>query len=70
MTATGPDDRGRNTITGTDEEKFLRALKAHVPKLVEPPAPPDEEQHTESDEIFFGSALSKGSHPGTDSGSA
>ncbi|WAP53489.1 hypothetical protein [Streptomyces sp. S465] len=49
-----PDDRGRNTITGTDEEKFLHALKAHVPKLVEPPAPPDEGQDTESDEIFFG----------------
>ncbi|QDO51693.1 hypothetical protein FNV60_28740 [Streptomyces sp. RLB3-5] len=49
-----PDDRGRNTITGTDEENFLHALKAHVPKLVEPPAPPHEEQDTGSDEIFFG----------------
>ncbi|MET9580749.1 hypothetical protein ABZY30_35240 [Streptomyces massasporeus] len=36
-----PDDPGRNTVTGTDEEKFLRSLTAHVPDLVVPPVAPD-----------------------------
>ncbi|WKX19346.1 hypothetical protein [Streptomyces sp. HUAS CX7] len=38
---TCPDDPGRNTVTGTDEEKFLRSLTAHVPDLVAPLVAPD-----------------------------
>jgi hypothetical protein len=36
------DDRGRNTVTGTDRGSFLNALEAHVPRLAEPPAVPDD----------------------------
>lgn len=44
-----PDDPGRNTITGTDEEMFLRSLKAYVPGLLEPHAITGEDQETEPD---------------------
>ncbi|GAA0986647.1 hypothetical protein GCM10009555_064510 [Acrocarpospora macrocephala] len=37
------DDRGRNTITGTDRENFLAALEAHIPQLTEPPPAPEDE---------------------------
>ncbi|MFJ4010888.1 hypothetical protein [Streptomyces sp. NPDC090026] len=49
-----PDDPGRNTITGTDEEKFLRSLTTHVPDLIEPPAAPDPGEDGKSAEIAFG----------------
>jgi hypothetical protein len=44
-----PDDPGRSTVTGTDEEMFIRSLKAYVPGLIEPPAVPAEGQDTEPD---------------------
>jgi hypothetical protein len=36
------DDRGRNTITGTDRKNFLNALEANVPQLTESAAEPDD----------------------------
>lgn len=45
---TCPEDPGRNAITGTDEEEFLRSLRAHVPELVESPAVLDDDQGSDS----------------------
>lgn len=49
-----PDDPGRNTITGTDEKRFLQSLKAHVPELVESSVAPVEDQVSGSGAIFGG----------------
>ncbi|WP_328918513.1 hypothetical protein OHN99_09800 [Streptomyces jietaisiensis] len=47
-----PDDPGRNTITGTNEENFLRSLKAHIPALSEPQPTPNEEHGVEREGLF------------------
>ncbi|MGW2100010.1 hypothetical protein ACWCPX_20270 [Streptomyces olivaceoviridis] len=56
-----PDDPGRNTVTGTNEEKFLQSLTAHVPDLIERPAAPDLGPDGKSAEIDIGWP-SSGSH--------
>ncbi|MFF3671996.1 hypothetical protein [Microtetraspora malaysiensis] len=49
-----PDDRtGHSTITGTDEEMFLDALRAHVPQLSEPSAGTDTEKRGVMELIDF-----------------
>ncbi|WP_407110760.1 hypothetical protein ACE1N8_18875 [Streptomyces sp. DSM 116494] len=60
-----PDDPGRNTITGTDEDNFLRSLKAHIPNLNEPLMASGEKQGAESDELFNGWALTAPTPPET-----
>ncbi|MEU7514524.1 hypothetical protein AB0B13_21425 [Streptomyces sp. NPDC042898] len=60
-----PDDPGRNTITGTDEDRFLQALKAHVPRLAGLTAAQDEERYADPD---FGWRSSR-AHPPELSGS-